>query len=686
MSTETVDHPVIVTPVTRESMTITCTSPWALNGSEYHPQNAAFKLLINGEEAFGAVHRAIANAQKSVSIICWGFQPSMYFIRDGSHPSIGQLLEERAENNVKVRVLCWELALANLPVNTTGKAGESNTPGRWRVGLKNRPPSTNDTQYKIDVDWYNKYDEDQEWCDELLKWARSTFGDEKKASTRRAQNLHFRGRGFSTLDRLKLAVKHYDDDISLSTRGVLSAVPTHHQKMVLVDYEDPELAVGFVMGHNMLDEYWDTSEHSSKPRTFYRTTHPEEHPNTVANGLLPRHDFSSMVTGPILGDLYNNFATAWDKADGDKMSGADFKSYPVRKLDGMEFIEGQILRTQSQEGRQDIKSCYLQAVNNATQYIHIENQYFRWPPLADAIKAAAEKQTQNGRVPERDGYLYLFVITNSGDEGVGAGIDNTYRMMKALGRTDTLPQVARQDKLAEIEQARWKVTRLEAERAQLDEQAGLLNGLPNTSPRMTARYEANARDLEAAKERLKALEANQDAIKQEYDQQEAKSAEGSKAKNAEDQWQDEIDHKDSVIQPEPIPGLKSHICTLVAPDTEDGKAWMEVYIHAKLMLIDDTFMTLGSANINTRSMQVDSELNITHHRPEVTKNARQRLWAKHTGWASGGEICSAKELAVSYDTWGILLERNRSMRVRHQSPQTMIAALVRLSAKRANLD
>lgn len=686
MSTATVDHPVIVAPVTRGAMTLTCTSPWAVNKSEYRPQNAGFKLLINGQEAFGEVHRAIAGAQKSVSIICWGFQPSMYFIRDGGHPTIGQLLEERAENNVTVRVLCWELALANLPINTTGAAGEANTPGRWAVGLKNRPASTHDRQYKIDVDWYDKYDEDQEWPDELVKWARANLGDPKQAETRRARNLHFRGRGFSTIDRIKLAVQDYDDDVSLSTRGVLSVLPTHHQKMVLVDFEDPERAVGFVMGHNMLDAYWDTSEHSSWPRSLYRTGQPEPNPDRVPNGLLPRHDFSSIVTGPILGDLYNNFATAWTKAGGDKMAKAAFETYPVRMLEGMQFVEGQILRTQPQEGAQDIKRCYMQAVNNATQYIHIENQYFRWPPLAEAIKTAAEKQTQNGRLPERDGYLYLFVITNSGDEGVGPGIDNTYRMMKSLGRTDTLPQVARQDKLEDVERARWEVSKLEGQRAQLDDQAKLVNGAPYASAGLTARYEANARQLEAAKQRLKTLEEQQEVFKREYDEQEAKNSESGKAEHAEDQWQDEIDHKQSVIQPEQIPGLKSHICTLVAPDTEDGKAWMEVYIHAKLMLIDDTFMTLGSANINTRSMQVDSELNIAHHRPEVTKDARQRLWAKHTGGKSGQEECFAIDLRSGYQIWSRLLDKNRSLRAAHQKPNCMIAPLVRLSSKRANLD
>ncbi|MBX9432544.1 phosphatidylserine/phosphatidylglycerophosphate/cardiolipin synthase family protein, partial [Ralstonia pseudosolanacearum] len=71
------------------------------------------------------------------------------------------------------------------------------------------------------------------------------------------------------------------------------------------------------------------------------------------------------------------------------------------------------------------------------------------------------------------------------------------------------------------------------------------------------------------------------------------------------------------IQSMKIDGLKVHICTLVAPDSPPNN-WDYVYVHAKLMIVDDVFMTLGSANINTRSMQVDSELNICHEHSGVT--------------------------------------------------------------------
>jgi len=86
-------EPDIVAPVAlQHTQQVTCSAPWYVPNTEYPPAKATYKPLINGEEAFEAVHLAIAQATKTIDIICWGFQPSMYFIRDGSAPSIGELL------------------------------------------------------------------------------------------------------------------------------------------------------------------------------------------------------------------------------------------------------------------------------------------------------------------------------------------------------------------------------------------------------------------------------------------------------------------------------------------------------------------------------------------------------------------------------------------------------------------
>jgi phosphatidylserine/phosphatidylglycerophosphate/cardiolipin synthase-like enzyme len=66
----------------------------------------------------------------------------------------------------------------------------------------------------------------------------------------------FVGRGFNFLERAEIAYRAanmaLDPDISPDTMLTLAGTVTHHQKTVLVDYELPESAVGFVMGHNMM--------------------------------------------------------------------------------------------------------------------------------------------------------------------------------------------------------------------------------------------------------------------------------------------------------------------------------------------------------------------------------------------------------------------------------------------------
>lgn len=660
-----------VVPALRGNLTAKITPPWFLNHSEYEPDQGSCGLLIDGKEAFEAIYKAIDAAQKSICIICWGFQPSMYFIRDGKALSIGQLLEKKAEQGVIVRVLCWAfkldaampfLLMPSRPVNVSGVhfgLDESNTPGRWDARIQDIPASSTERQHAYDVSWYDRYDEEQEIEDVIAKKIQKILGSKK------AKNLIFVGRGFDNSDRATLAGKSYEDKgLSSTTRGVVSASPSHHQKMVLVDYELPYEATAFVMGHNMLDFYWDDDRHSAWPRTLYRTKKPDERPNTVANGQVPLHDFSTRITGPLIAGAFHNFADAWHAAGKDLLKPGPFEDYAIRKDEKNPFVMGQILRTQSQYGKEDIKKLYLQSVANASQYIYIENQYFRWPPLAEKILTCAQKQVEAGRKPEENGSLYLFVITNASDTGVGKGTVNTYRMLDMLGRSDRIPGVARQEKMddldARIGRAENETKSLEKEKANLDVEARQLQGIGGASANLTKRYEVINAKIAAAK-------AKTDALKKERE----------KLQN---------DKNGETIQPENRPGLKSHICTLVAPDTQAGEPWLEVYIHAKFMIIDDTFMTIGSANINTRSMQVDSELNITHHRPEVTGPIRQKLWNAHSNGQSGQEAMGQKGMADAYDRWGDIMKQNTDNKGKRKTPIARLAAFLRTSAERTNKD
>jgi phosphatidylserine/phosphatidylglycerophosphate/cardiolipin synthase-like enzyme len=592
-------QPDIVTPVaTVDTRHCIITSPWFVQNTEYAPVPASYKPLVNGEEAFAAVYHAIENAQKTVDIICWGFQPSMYFIRNGQSLRIGELLCLIAEKKqVQVRILGWEM-----PCNASGGGGEANLPGKGAIRIKDRAgQSSTDENYAYDRQWYSRYSLSGEWSDHQLENGQAGIAEIAAAPVaQKFKKLNscsplFVGRGFNVLDRAEIAYRAanlaLDPDISPETILTLAVTVTHHQKTVLVDYELPESAVGFVMGHNMLDEYWDTDKHSAMFRPGDKMD-----PRLGANGKLPRQDISSRVTGPILEHLHHNFATAWQRATGqDLLAIRDAvtvaKQLKPRPLHGTPIM-AQLLRTQAQEGKSDIETLYLQAVNNATQFIYIENQYFRWPPLADLINKIAERQSKAGRE------LHLFVVTNVTDEGIGAGTVNTQRMLEALGQANTIPEVTKLRKVGQLSNETFSSA------------PGYID------PGEITKYNREMR------EKIADFKKKADEI------------------------------QSSEVLSEERPGLKVHICSLVAPDSPP-EAWMPVYIHSKLMIVNDVFTTHGSANINTRSMQVDSEMNIAHEWASVTRDLRRRLWNLHTNGLGGQD-----DPAKAFEEWGYLLDKN----------------------------
>ena len=569
----------------------TLTAPWFVCDTQYHPVPARYQPLVNGEETFRAVHLAIAAARKSIDIICWGFQPSMYFIRDGSAPSIGELLLAKAREGVQVRVLGWEM-----PLNSAGVVGEANLPGKGPLRLRDRAlQSSTQAQYDFDRQWF----------------ATCQVADSQAAGRADSGRPLFVSRGFSWRERAEVAhqVKYHslDPHISARTRHILRVSATHHQKSVLVDYTLADSAVGFVMGHNMLDEYWDTDAHSA----LNRSEPDKPAPNRGPRGMQPRQDISSQVSGPILEHLHHNFASAWRKETGEDLMAS---RQAMAVAEGLSIHTGsgtpmlcQLLRTQAQEGRREIEKMHLQAVNNATQFIYIENQYFRWPPLAEAIKKAALDQTREGRDPGQHGALHLFVITNASEDGVGAGTVNTQRMIESLGRTETIPGVT---KLRRIEQVKKDAP-------------------PRPQPDGANDYRGR-RELE--------------------------------------KWQAALDEQireihETTLKPEDIPGLKVHLCSLVAKDSPAGQPWTPVYIHSKLMIVNDVFTTHGSANINTRSMQVDTELNIAYEWVSVTQALRRRLWGLHTEGKGAQDDAGTAFLA-----WQDIIDKNKRNEYAKRSP------------------
>lgn len=722
MATPTFDCKITTPMALNETNSAKATMRWFVHKTEYDPRWCEFRFLVNGQRAFGSIYQDMLNAKHSIDIICWGFQPSMYFVRDGGKSMrIGELLVHKGEkDNVKVRLLSWH------DPTTGAEVGENNMPGfdakltatkrvlpEWAYHLLPimSPDYQTAEEAEFDIKWYLRANWNnvtntvhQKTSDQVLdeisiaKFMPSSWGDgASKYLMHEAagfKNVELATRSFDVSERQDIVarIRAHGKQAGWSQKQIngmclgMGTIPTHHQKTVLIDYEYPELAVGYVMGHNMLDQYWDTDEHKAIPAT----------PKTGRSGPSPWHDISSRVTGPVLQDINANFCQAWDEATGQKLTEARKKLGVAGKhemcLSGSNLGRGvmaQVLRTQSQHGKTDIGKLYLQALNNATQYVFVQNQYFRWDEFADTIKQVANKQHAAGRDGGVHGPIYLFVITNSSDAAVGPGTYSTYQMLDSLGYSDRMPGV----KYAEAEE------KFAAREAPLEGQLGKLQEEEKRMSRQSygwneiggvANYIAELRGREGVVSgEIGEIEAQRSAFEKEQKQKQAdrKSKQASKLASGVEL---------GVASPRDKPTLKVIICTLVAPDTPPKAAWVPVYVHAKLGIIDDAFTTLGSANINFRSMNVDSEINIALENGQIATDLRHQLWGLHTiGKGRDGkpeigrfsnEATGLGDLDSAYTAWCAIVTENKQLQNGHYAPRASLVEFLRESNARSYND
>jgi phosphatidylserine/phosphatidylglycerophosphate/cardiolipin synthase-like enzyme len=61
-----------------------------------------------------------------------------------------------------------------------------------------------------------------------------------------------------------------------------------------------------------------------------------------------------------------------------------------------------------------------------------------------------------------------------------------------------------------------------------------------------------------------------------------------------------------------------------------------VYVHAKVGVIDDQWLTVGSANLNEHSLFNDTEVNVVTDDAVLARSVRERLWSEHLGLDCAG--------------------------------------------------
>ena len=98
-----------------------------------------------------------------------------------------------------------------------------------------------------------------------------------------------------------------------------------------------------------------------------------------------------------------------------------------------------------------------------------------------------------------------------------------------------------------------------------------------------------------------------------------------------------------------------------------------VYVHAKIGIVDDAWLTVGSANLNEHSLFNDTEVNVVTDDPQLARDVRERLWSEHLNH----DVRGRDALEVIEDRWRTVLNKRPPFDV----PLRPLPAVSRRSAR-----
>jgi phosphatidylserine/phosphatidylglycerophosphate/cardiolipin synthase-like enzyme len=147
---------------------------------------------------------------------------------------------------------------------------------------------------------------------------------------------------------------------------------------------------------------------------------------------------------------------------------------------------------------------------------------------------------------------------------------------------------------------------------------------------------------------------------------------------------------DEIVEAAQEGGHALGIYNVATPDVAPGehRVPLFVYIHAKLMIVDDELFTMGSANLANRSMTVDSEINATwvaERGDTELRNAirriRVRLLLEHLGEAADVRVVAGRKGLVARLDRTIAAGKGRLRHhdLRHEVPNLIAKAVQELA-------
>lgn len=655
---------VETTHINEVTRTATGTSQWFLeNRSQTHPisHNNKLDVFICGEEGFAAIAKDIKEAKGSIDLVCWGFDPGMELVRSGNlwprGETYGDLLIDAGKRGVQVRLLVWYDMLTSIipgtsPRNMPGYTHD-NRPRKYQSGQTAadqisasnsvsmmervwQPPNENSSalrkEYALVTPDKLRQDARIEYC---WHWYQAAFKKLLKGISIRTRQ------GNADDIKASLAIDEQIQPEGAENLGMVR-MGTHHQKPILIDYahqdeqgEQGYKAIAYVMGLNSVTDYWDTVRHSmEEPLREQGGVREKKEAVQVGKGVtadagfgsyMPYRDYACRIDGgKALVDIYRNFVTAWDRAGNDyaRTASKRHSNTPVALLRPPQkgHSSVQIVRTQPEENQdKTIKEIYFQATDVATRgsgYLYVENQYFQYEEWAQrliskrqaAIDGWKRGCTAAGKTMEQMPFMHVFIVMPVPERA--QMIPRTYDTLAVLGQhggtSEAQGGMTGQNNFIE------RANKFAAPYSMVDDY-GRTNELPDVVKHANTINKPSTQTL-----------------------------------------QDRF-------------GLNIATAMLQTCGVDQGRwRYREVYIHSKLLLVDDGFFTLGSANLNQRSMAVDSEINMATNDPIKAADLRRRVWMQLSGGTISGDDGTREEVRVAFTKWRDLMQANKIQKKKNQ--------------------
>ena len=99
-------------------------------------------------------------------------------------------------------------------------------------------------------------------------------------------------------------------------------------------------------------------------------------------------------------------------------------------------------------------------------------------------------------------------------------------------------------------------------------------------------------------------------------------------------------------------GMVSVYCPYASGPNAGSHAfsYRPVYVHAKVAVVDDEWLLIGSANLNMRGLATDSEIVAAMHESDLARRTRIDLWAEHLGLPRA-DVAAADPLDLVDGVW-----------------------------------